>query len=301
MAKVSVLIPARNEPLLNRTINDALSKSAGNIEVVILLDGAPPVEPLPDDPRIVILHNEQPKGIGAASMAMAKVATGKFIMKLDAHCLLAEGYDEVMQEDCEPDWLSVPARYQLKSDIWDRGYGPIHYLYLTYPWIGEPQFGAGLHGKKWLGESGLEGRYFWKENQLRHLPIDDIMTFQGSCFFMHRDRFIELGGVNERYWLWQEATDIGMKVWLSGGRVVINKKTWYAHLHKGEKHGRGYHLAKSNCVAGNMYSADYWMNDRWPNAVRDIHWFVEHFWPIPGWPDDWGNPKYQRDFVYPGK
>jgi hypothetical protein len=27
--------------------------------------------------------------------------------------------------------------------------------------------------------------------------------------------------------------------------------------------------------------------DRWPKRTRNIKWFVEHFWPIPGWPDNW--------------
>jgi glycosyltransferase involved in cell wall biosynthesis len=302
--KVSVLIPARNEKYLQRTIDGALASATGEVEVLVLLDGYWPDPPLRADPRLTILHNDKPRGIGNATADMAQVATGKYVLKLDAHCMLAEGYDEALKADCDTNWLAVPARYQLKDDddgIWSRGYGPIHYLYVTYPWIGEPQFGAGMHGKKWLGEHGLEGRYFFRENRDRHILIDDIMAFQGSAFFMHRARFIELGGVDRRYWLWQEAQSIGMKVWLSGGRCVRNKKTWYAHLHKGQRHGRGYHIIKKNCIEDNVFSADQWMNDRWadPLRVRGIHWFVEHFWPIPGWPADWDNPQHQQDFVYP--
>jgi hypothetical protein len=29
------------------------------------------------------------------------------------------------------------------------------------------------------------------------------------------------------------------------------------------------------------------MSDAWPLATRKMKWFVDHFWPIPGWPDDW--------------
>jgi len=302
MAKVSVLIPARNEPFLQKTIDEVFAQATGEVECIVMLDGMPAVTPLREDPRLIVLQNSKPKGIAWASWDMAQVAEGKYIMKLDSHCALGLGYDEALQADCEDDWLVVPSRYQLLDETWTCGYGPIDYLYFTYPWISEPMYGSGLHGKKWIGESGLEGSYFWKEQQLRHLLIDDLMTFQGSLFFMNRAQFLKLDGVDRRYTLWQEATSIGMKVWMSGGRCIRNKKTWYAHLHKGQRHGRGYRVGKAQANRDAYHSADMWMNDRWEGNVpgRNIHWFVDHFWPIPGWPEDWNNPKYQANSLYPG-
>lgn len=303
MAKVSVCIPSRNEPYLQRTIDDVLSKAAGEIEVIVVLDGAPSVEPLRDDARVRVIYNEQPKGIGWASWDAAQVATGMYFMKLDAHCLLAEGYDEALKKDCECDWLIVPTRYQLREETWDRGYGPIEYLYMTYPWLEEPQFGGGFHGKKWLGENGLEGHYFFREKRDKEILLDDIMAFQGSLWFMPLGYFKVLGGVDRRYWLTQEAPSIGMKVWESGGRCVVSKKTWYAHLHKSNRTGRGYHISRRQQIGDNYYSADYWMHDRWDSRRRKygILWWVDHFWPIPGWPEDWDDPKYEREFLYPGR
>ena len=98
------------------------------------------------------------------------------------------------------------------------------------------------------------------------------------------------------YWLVQEAPSIGMKVWLSGGRCAVCKKTWYAHWHKSAAHGRGYYISKRKSRKDTYYSADYWMHDRWdsPLRKRGMSWWVEHFWPIPGWPEDWDNPKHQE-------
>jgi glycosyltransferase involved in cell wall biosynthesis len=301
MPRVSVCIPSRNEPFLNRTINEVLSKARGDVECIAYLDGEPETEPLPDDKRVVVVRGAKSEGIGAAMTVMARNATGEYIMKLDAHCALGEGYDVAMAEHCGERDLLVPARYQLKPEAWQRGYGPIHYLYPTYPWLCEPQCGAGIHGKKWVGESGLEGSYWWPEKARRDKPLDDIMTFQGSCYFMRRDRFIALGGVDPQYVLYQEATTIGMKVWLSGGRCLRDKSTWYAHLHKGAKFGRGYFINKAYSIQMNMEAADLWLNDRWqhPLKERPFKWFVEHFWPIPGWPEDWDNPRYQAEFRYP--
>ena len=86
-----------------------------------------------------------------------------------------------------------------------------------------------------------------------------------------------------------------MKVWLSGGRVMVNKKTWYAHLWKGrdyrqkfrEKYGREYtRVGRQERKRGNAYSLDYWFFDRWPQARYDLAWLVERFYPVPGWSED---------------
>lgn len=303
MTRVSIVIPSRNEIHLQRTIDGVLSNAAGEVEVIVVLDGAPPVEPLREDARVRVIYNAEPKGIAAASWDAAQIATGEYLMKLDAHCLLAEGYDEVLKAECEWDWLLVPARYQLKEETWSRGYGPIHYNYLTYPWLEEPQFGGGMHGKKWLGENGLEGGYFFREKRDKDILIDDAMIFQGSLWFMHRANFLRLGGVDRIYWLMQEASNIAFKVWESGGRCARCKTTWYAHLHKEQARGRGYYINKHQVIGNNYHSADYWMHDHWNSRKRKrgISWWVDHFWPIPGWPEDWDNPKYQAEFKLPGR
>jgi len=305
---LSVLIPARNEKFLNKTIKCVLHAAQGEVEVIVLLDGEPPAKPIPEWQHVRVLENEEPRGIGAATWKMANAACGDYIMKLDAHCHIADGFDLALKEHCEYEDLLVPARYQLKDVGWRRGYGPIHYLFLTFPWLCEPQFGAGIHGKKWQSEDGLAKRavgreYFWPERAWgKRYPLDDIMAFQGSCFFMHRDRFLELDGVDRRCWLWGESLNIGLKVFCAGGQMKRDKSTWYAHLHKGRRHGRGYFVHKRKMQAINLWSADYWMNDRWehPLKTRGIREFVEHFWPIPGWPEDWDDPKYQEEFEYPG-
>lgn len=302
------MIPARNEKFLNKTIKCVLQSAAGDVEVLVLLDGAPPTKPVPKWKGVRVLKNDEAGGIGAASWKMANEAQGEFIMKLDAHCLLADGWDTALAAHCDYKDLLVPARYQLKDDGWRRGYGPIHYLFLTYPWLQEPQFGAGMHGKKWQSSDGLAKRavgrqYFWPERAWKDkYPLDEIMAFQGSCWFMHKDRFLEIGGVDKRCILWGEAISIGMKVFMTGGRCLRDKSTWYAHLHKGRKHGRGYWMDKRFMQRINLWTADYWMNDKWehPLRTRYIKDFAEHFWPIPGWPDDWENPEYQENFVYPG-
>jgi len=262
------------------------------------LDGAPPVEELPAD--VVTIVKDKSEGLGAATWDMAQIATGQYVLKLDAHCSLAEGYDDILLREARPKRLQVLSRYQLKASEWRRGHGPSQYLYMTYPWLCDSSYGCGMHSTKWLGDDGLQGDYFKRERDLRGLSVDEVMTFQGSMWFIERDYFVALGGIEREYILHQEATTIGMKVWLSGGECVVNKDSWYAHLFKGKRFG-GFRLNKGNINALNRVAAERWMNDQWdsPMRVRDMRWYVEHFWPIPGWPADWADPHYQAEFVWP--
>ena len=49
---VSIIIPSRNEPFLQHTIDDILAKAAGEIEVIVVLDGYWPTFELKQDPRV---------------------------------------------------------------------------------------------------------------------------------------------------------------------------------------------------------------------------------------------------------
>jgi hypothetical protein len=104
----------------------------------------------------------------------------------------------------------------------------------------------------------------------------------------------------QHYNFHQEAQELGMKIWLSGGRVIRNKKTWYAHLHKGKTHGRGYYLSKQSMVESEIYSTDLWMNDKWEGQTRPLKWLIDKFWPLEGWPEDWQDSKYQQQHEHYG-
>lgn len=268
---VSVIIPARNEKFLQKTIAGILEKAKSEIEVIAVLDGYWPDLPLIDDKRITLIHYTPARGMRPAINAAADIARGKYLMKIDAHCLFDEGFDIKLMADCEPDWLAVPRRYSLDEDNWVRKENKvIDYMYLSAP---NPPKEEGFHGIRWKGyERGKED-----------ILIDDAMSFQGSCWFMYREQFFKLGCMDLNYGQFaQEAQELGMKFWLSGGRVVRNKKTWYAHLHKGKRHGRGYFLNVKDVRKSHEYSLDLWLNNLWPGRIFDFDWFVDKF-KAPGW------------------
>ena len=194
MHKVSIIIPARNELFLVKTVEDLLYKAAGDIEIIAVLDGGGwPIDEsgkllLPEDPRLVILRRNKSKGMRDAVNSAASIAKGKYLMKVDAHTLFGEGYDEILQADCADNWIVVPRRYSLDTEeIRDendnivmplqvtkyerRDSKPaIDYVYYFYPYLHPDDLG--LHARPW-----------WEYGYSRKdIEIDENISFQGSCW-----------------------------------------------------------------------------------------------------------------------
>lgn len=282
MSKVSVLIPTRNELFLSKTVDDVFSKARGEIEVIVYLDGYWPNPPLVERPGLIILHEDEARGMRPGINAAVAAATGKYLCKCDAHVMFAEGFDEVLKKDCEDDWVVVPRRRSLDAENWiidlTNKKAPVDYHFLGWPWNKPEELG--MHGTVWNERARTRS----------NILLDDEMSSQGSCWFMtkyHFDNF--LGGLScEGYGNFvQEFQEIGNKTWLGGGQVKVNKKTWYAHLHKGKRYGRGYHISQRKMIEGTRYSMDFWMNNRWNKRVHDIEWLIGKFWPVPTWPENW--------------
>lgn len=280
---VSIIIPARNEQFLQPTIKELLSNARGEVEVIAVLDGYWPTPPLKDDPRLRLIHIGESKGMRNAINSAVAIARGEYIMKLDAHCMVGEGYDIELAKSCKGNYVVVPRRKRLDAENWciqDVGKPDIDYMYLSYPDEPSDFGGVGLNGKVWDELN--------KKDELRKQKITDLMSFQGSCWFMKRDYFYELELMDEENYgeFWNEAQEIGLKAWLSGGRVIRNKNTWYAHLHKGKKYGRGYFLAKDSLNKGSQYTAR-WMQWRgaWDKQTKPLSWLIKKFNP-PTWDDN---------------
>jgi len=275
---LSIIIPSANEMFLQPTIDSLIEKAEGDIEIIAVIDGDWPKVPIKDDPKVILIHHFK-RGMRNAINEAVRIAKGKYIMKCDGHCLFDKGFDVKLAADCEPNWLSVPTRYSLDGEKWKKRpeKKAINAMFLLPP-NKRPEDA----GRFW--DAGFVG-VVWKNKENDEL-IEDLMTFQGSCWFMHRELFFEIECMDDKNYgtFTREAQELGCKVWLSGGRVIRNKKTWYAHLHKGKQYGRGYHLARQDIQKGSEFITDYWPNNRWPKQTRKLKWLIDHFNP-PGWED----------------
>ncbi|GAH32756.1 unnamed protein product, partial [marine sediment metagenome] len=124
MAKVSVIIPSRNEhhkadtdkeTTLQRTVRDVYEKATGDFEVIVAFDG-PPYQGFPKYKNFTALRNKKAKGLKPCVNQMVDIAKGKYIYKTDAHCSFGKGFDEILQEKMEDNWIVMPRFYVLNPD-----------------------------------------------------------------------------------------------------------------------------------------------------------------------------------------
>lgn len=302
MALTTIVLPCRNELYLNQTIDGIFAAASGEIEVIIYLDACWN-QPLPADrPNLTIVHSSARRGMRAAINTAAEIGKGKYLLKCDAHCEFDYGFDEVLQQEIDDDWVVNPRRYSLDAETWtrkpERERPAVDYEWLSYPYDENGQ------------EVGLHAQYRWKERDRARAAyeVDENLTWQGSCWIMPMRYFRELiyPMSSEGYGNFiGEPQQIGLSVWLSGGKNMLNKRCSYSHLHKGnlyrqlhmERLGFPYtRIGQKELVSGNKYSTDFWFNDRWEQRKHNLAWLIDKFAPVPGW-DKWLEDQRNRGLV----
>ncbi len=280
MVELSVVIPNRNSPFLPNTVDDILRNAGCDVEVIVNVDENWPSR-LSKDARVTYIHPNSPIGMRGGINAGVELAKGKYIMKSDDHNAFGENFGRILIDDQISDnWVQIPRRYALNAEEWKReertdNKYPIDYMYIDFPRKGKDH-DDGMHGVPWKKES---------KNDF----IDETPSMQGSCWFMTKEYFYKLNLMSEEGYgqFAQESQEIGFKTWLSGGSLLVNKRTWYAHLHKGNRYGRFYKFPGGTVEASN-WSASHWLNNREPNMIHDFAWFINEKFPgMPGWDKDW--------------
>lgn len=304
MASLSVLIPSRNEMFLLNTIQDILKNRRGETNIIVVLDGQWPVEPIPDHPDVHLVYHPQSVGQRAATNEAARLSTATFVMKADAHVAFDEGFDVKLMAAYESGELSrdvttVPRLYNLHVFDWKcdqcgrqsyQGpeltdcpdcHGRAHHRHLIWTprWnrmTDAMRFDATMHFQYWSA--------FKRRPEAKGDFVESLGQL-GACWMMYRDRYWELGGLDERHGSWgQMGTEISCKSWLSGGRQVINKRTWYSHLFRTQPgFGFPYRLSERQAEAARQHSRKLWLENTWEQQVRPLSWLIEKFWPVEGW------------------
>lgn len=313
---LSVIITAKNEEFLSRTVSGVLKAKRADTEVIVVFDGNfanPPVEEHPD---VTIIFNKESVGQRAGINQAVRLSDAEFIMKLDAHCIVSDGFDKILIEDGRklgPKVTQVPRMYNLHAFNWKcKKCGNEWYQGPTPKECQNPGENKGKN--KDCDSKEFERVIVWKPRfnrqsdsmrfdsdlhfqywgSFKHRPegrgdISDTMSLVGACFVMNRERYWELGGSDEEHGSWgQQGTEISCKTWLSGGRLVCNKRCWFSHLFRtqGKDFGFPYKHKPGAREKAVKYSKNLWRSNKWDKAVLPLNWLVEKFWPVPGWTEE---------------
>lgn len=245
---LSVIIPSYKDPLLHKTIDSLLTNSEGEIEIIPILDGYWPDQPIVKDERVKVLHLGRNVGMRRAINAGIAISSGEFLMRTDEHCSFGKGFDVILTSSCEPNWIVTPRRYFLDPVKWElMDIPPVDFMKLKINRVSDTV-------RKF---SGVEAP--GDPNQ----PIQESMAMQGSCWVMRRAWWDKVIGElqNEGYGPhYQDSHEMVFKTWQHGGKLMVNKNTWHAHKHRNfpRTHNNGTIDNPSNNEQCWTYSLEVW-------------------------------------------
>lgn len=297
---LSILIPARNEQFLAKTVENILANKEGKTEILIGLDGAWANPVIKDHPDVTILHHCESVGQRAMTNELAMLSKAKYVMKADAHCAFDKGFDVKMIKAFEKAGDNVvmsPVMRNLHAFDWVCPDGHRRY---------QGRSGVCLEcGKEtkqeimWIAKENPQStsfcfdsephfqyfREFKKTDEYkRDLPtgLTESMSLQGSCFMLTRENYWELNICDEAFGSWgSQGIEVACKFWLSGGRVLINHETYYAHMFRtqGGDFGFPYPQQESKVQQAKSYARNLFIDGKWEKQIKPLSWLIEKFNP----------------------
>ena len=315
---LSILIPARNEEFLSLTVKDILKNKRGNTEIIVGLDGNWAKPHIEDNPDVTIFYSPVSLGQRGMGNQLCRLSNAHYIAKVDAHCAFDEGFDIKMLEAFKKtgdnvvmlpimrnlhvfDWVCEKCGYRMyqgptpdkcpkcggnmkKEIVWHAKESPQS---ISYCFDTEPHF-------QYFKEYAKRDKY---KKDLKETGLTETMSIQGSFFMMSRKKYWELNIDDENFGSWgSQGIQVACSFWLSGGKVLVNHNTWYAHLFrtKGDfsfpypQSGRQVQHAKS-------YAKDLFFNGKYKKQIYPLSWLLKHFYPVRGWTDKDIKAQEQRD------
>lgn len=285
---------------LGKTIENILANIEGDTEIVAVMDGDSANPDIPDNRRVSILQYSQSIGQRAATNQGVKLSKSKYVMKCDAHCAFDKGFDVKMMREMHDNWTMVPLMKNLHAFDWVCPDGHRRYQGPSGPckecgketkrdimWEAKPS----PNSVSYCFDSTPHFQYFggWAKRPEGQGEITETMSLQGSCWMLTRDKYWELNVCDENFGSWgSQGIEVAVKTWLSGGAVMVNRKTWYAHMFRtqGGDFGFPYEIKWSDQEKAKSFARDLFFNNKWPRQVRPLSWLIEKFWPVPGWTEE---------------
>jgi len=186
-----------------------------------------------------------------------RAAQGEYIMRTDEHCMYAKGFDRIITSQMQDNWIVTAKRYFLN---------PVEWKVMEDPPIGYEklviQGGVKFAGQRWPS----------RDAERKDIAVDETMAMQGSFWIMKKswwDKVI-VNLQTEGYGpLIQDSHEMIFKTWKAGGKMMLNKNTWFAHKHRSfpRMHNNGTPETPAKCDEGYAYALKVW-GDYYQKDIR---------------------------------
>ena len=223
-------------------------KADGDVQVIVAFDGFKSECEAAD----VALNFEERQGIRFIMNQVAKLA-GKYLMKLDAHCALSSHWDTRMKESCTPTVLVTTMVDTLDDEAWMG--------------IGRDMSFVTLNGN-------LQTRYIqpWLKDRK---PEEETLAMIGCCWMIQTAYYRTLRGCDEELGVWGYlGAEWCLKVWCTGGRVIIRTDVTCAHLFRKET---PFEVGVKQKKMAPVKLVKQWLYGEDDRAVHNGAWLVDKF------------------------
>lgn len=224
---VSVVILAYlDEPDLEASVHSALASIGVDADVVLVdngcTDGA--VGRLEGTEGVRVLHPGRNLGFTGGNNAGAAAATGQLVALLNGDAV------------AEPTALAALAAAALRPDI---GIASACVTLASEPELLNSR-GSDVHflGFGWSGG--------FREPVVEHRAEVDVLGASGAAMAMRRELWDDLGGFHDDYFAYLEDTELSLRCWQRGLRVVYVPEAVVRHRYEFSRNPRKFYLLERN-------------------------------------------------------
>jgi hypothetical protein len=205
--KTSVIIVARNEENLNKTLGSLIANATGEIEILVGLDGCR--YDVINNEKVATLQFNQHIGRRKISNQLVKLATGKYLFEVDAHCAVSYGWDTRLKCVCDDNIIVGCSVNSIDEKLWGCD-----------------------EDIKWVGGKIIEdAKWKWDKIDNNVEKIEEVESFNACGWMIRKDYFEKLDGHDEDLgeWGW-ENVEWTLKNKSNSGRIIIRTDVIVSHL-----------------------------------------------------------------------
>lgn len=229
MTRVDVVIPAwGNDPWLERSVDSILASTGVDAAAVVVDNGAEPatIERLAARPRVTVVRPGRNLGFagGCNAGAAAADAAADLVAFLNQDAILEpDALAALAEVATRPDVGIASASVRLADDheVVNSAGNPVHFL-----------------GFCWSGAYGEPIENYQVER--------DIVSASGTAMAMRRDVWDALGGFVEEYFAYHEDTELSVRCWHRGLRVVYVPTAVVTHRYHFSRNPEKWYLLERN-------------------------------------------------------
>jgi len=293
---------------LARTIQDILENIEADTEIIVVLDGEWSRPSIVKHERVNVIYVPEAIGQRAATNLACSLSRAKYVMKIDAHCSFDKGFDRKMLEGFEKtgdNVTAVPIMRNLHAFDWKcHRCGWTKYQGPTPKICPDCNTSDKIrHKMKWIGKHNPQSTSFSFDTRPHFQYFEDYkhrepyltdkktgftesMSLQGSCFMATRENYWRLKLSDEEFGNWgNQGIEVACKTWLSGGRVIVNHNTWYAHMFRtqgGDFSFPWLNKGRETQKTKGKVRKQIWLG-KLPHQKYPISWLIKKFMPVNGW------------------